>query len=365
MKYSVYDKKYSYRYFFDTETGFYMRTGILDENGKDTNIDPFMASFPHLIDVGIMGHCIHGESGLCKNAGVQCYQSGYSVRKPDMSVEDFESIAKQCRHITNQLALGGRGDPNQHKDFERLLQICRENDLVPNYTTSGFGMTDKQVQLTKQYCGAVAVSWYRSQYTESAIRKFIDAGCRTNIHYVLSKNSIQEAVERLSENNFPEGVNAVIFLMHKPVGQGERDNMISPDNPYLKEFCRLVNHQKQPFKIGFDSCSVPMIVNYCPDIAKITLDTCEGGRYSCYISSEMVMSPCSFDRVEQYGVSLRNSSIREVWNSSQFEAFRNSLKHSCPECPDREFCMGGCPLVPEVALCSRETRKQLNFTQST
>ena len=45
----------------------------------------------------------------------------YSVRKPDMSVEDFESIAKQCRHITNQLALGGRGDPNQHKDFERLL----------------------------------------------------------------------------------------------------------------------------------------------------------------------------------------------------------------------------------------------------
>ena len=25
----------------------------------------------------------------------------YSVRKPDMSVEDFESIAKQCRHITN------------------------------------------------------------------------------------------------------------------------------------------------------------------------------------------------------------------------------------------------------------------------
>ena len=49
MKYAVHDKKYHFRYFFDSETGFYMRTGILDDQGKDTGIDPFMASFPHLM----------------------------------------------------------------------------------------------------------------------------------------------------------------------------------------------------------------------------------------------------------------------------------------------------------------------------
>ena len=153
MKYTVHDKQYRYKYYFDTETGFYMRTGILDENDRDTGEDPFMASFPHLIDVGIMGYCMHGESGLCKAARIQCYQSGYHIRKPDMTAADFERIAKECRHITNQIALGGRGDPNQHPQFERILQICRENDLVPNYTTSGFRMTDEQVRLTKQYCG--------------------------------------------------------------------------------------------------------------------------------------------------------------------------------------------------------------------
>jgi radical SAM protein with 4Fe4S-binding SPASM domain len=220
-------------------------------------------------------------------------------------------------------------------------------------------MTDEQVQLTKKYCGAVAVSWYRSKYTEDAIKRFVDAGCRTNIHYVLSKNSIEEAVERLSGKGFPEGINAVIFLMHKPVGQGQRENMIAPDNSYLKEFCRLVNEHEQPFKIGFDSCSVPLIVNYCPSISKLTLDTCEGGRYSCYISSEMVMSPCSFDREEKYGVSLRDTTIRNIWNSEQFEKFRRSLRCSCPDCKDREFCMGGCPLVPDVALCIRETKNQI------
>lgn len=358
MKYKIHDKQYNYIYFFDRETGFYMRTGVLDEEGKDTGVDPFMSSFPHLIDVGVMGHCIHGESGLCKAAGIQCYQSGYSVRKPNMSVEDFTTIAKECRRITNQLALGGRGDPNQHEQFGRLLEICRENELVPNYTTSGFGMTESQVRLTKEYCGAVAVSWYRSKYTEEAIRRFIDAGCRTNIHYVLSKNSIEEAVERLEGKGFPEGVNAVIFLMHKPVGQGERENMITPDNPHLARFCELVNTGDFQFKVGFDSCSVPLIVNYCPSISKVSLDTCEGGRYSCYISSEMVMSPCSFDRVEKYGVSLRGRTIREVWNSEPFEQFRNSLRHSCPDCKNREFCMGGCPLIPEVALCARKEKQQ-------
>ena len=48
---------------FDENTGFYMRSGVL-ENGKDTGRDPFMAEFPELLDVGIMGHCRHGRSGL-------------------------------------------------------------------------------------------------------------------------------------------------------------------------------------------------------------------------------------------------------------------------------------------------------------
>ena len=89
MKYKIVDRKYHFVSAFDTETGAYVRTGILDETGKDTGIDPFMASFPHLIDVGVMGHCIHGKTGLCVKAGIGCYQSGLLVEQPSMSVEDF------------------------------------------------------------------------------------------------------------------------------------------------------------------------------------------------------------------------------------------------------------------------------------
>lgn len=64
------------------------------------------------------------------------------------------------------------------------------NHLVPNFTTSGYGMTSEIAALCKKYCGAVAVSWYRSEYTLRAIQMLLDAGVKTNIHYVVGKNTI-------------------------------------------------------------------------------------------------------------------------------------------------------------------------------
>lgn len=114
MRYIIHDKRYQFKSAFDTKTGAYVRTGVLDADGKDTGVDPFMASYPHLIDVGIMGHCIHGKTGLCAKAGIGCYQSGMLVEQPNMSVEDFRWIAEQSKGRCNQFALGGRGDPDQH-----------------------------------------------------------------------------------------------------------------------------------------------------------------------------------------------------------------------------------------------------------
>ncbi len=87
-----------------------MRTGIISEYGLDGGVDPFMASFPHLIDVGIMGHCIHGKTGLCLKAGVHCYQSSLTVEEePNITLEDFVEIARQCKGRVNQFAWSGRG----------------------------------------------------------------------------------------------------------------------------------------------------------------------------------------------------------------------------------------------------------------
>ena len=358
MRYIINDKKYNFKSIFDTETGAYVRTGIIDKNGNDTGKDPFMASYPHLIDVGIMGHCIHGKTGLCAKAGIGCYQSGMFVEQPNMTVKDFKWIAKQSKGRCNQFALGGRGDPDQHEHFEEILKICQENLIVPNFTTSGYGMTPEIAEMCKKYCGAVAVSWYRNEYTIKAIQMLVDAKVKTNIHYVLGKNSIDEVIRRLRENDFPNGINAVIFLLHKPAGQGTKANMLDANDERVAEFFAEID-KRHPFKVGMDSCNVPGAINFCKSILPESLDTCEGGRYSCYIGADMTMVPCSFDQHKKYVVSLREKTIKEAWNSEPFEQFRNKMRGACPGCEKKELCMGGCPLMPEIVFCTSEKRKTL------
>ena len=96
------DKINKYVSMFNPNTGFYMRSGVI-ENGVDTGVDPFMASFPELLDIGIMGHCIHGASGLCVKSGVQCYQNGLEIKNPNMSFENFKRIVEECKGKTFQI----------------------------------------------------------------------------------------------------------------------------------------------------------------------------------------------------------------------------------------------------------------------
>lgn len=342
---------------FDEKTGKYIRTGIFVD-GVDTGQDPFMASFPELLDIGIMGHCEHGKSGLCMMAGIECYQNGLHSVESNMSIADFRNIAEQCKNQTYQFALGGCGDPDQHENFEAILQICRDNDIVPNFTTSGLGMTSRIAALCKEYCGAVAVSWYRKEYTYDAINMLLEAGVKTNIHYILTNKSITEAIEGLKTRIFPEKINAVIFLLHKPIGLGTQENVVSINNEKFKQFVRYIGTETIPYKVGFDSCTVPAFVNEPGNIDMKSLDTCEGSRWSAYITADMKMLPCSFDnQAKHWSVDLREYSIHQAWHSDTFEDFRNHLRQSCANCEDRSFCMGGCPICPEIVLCNKSARR--------
>lgn len=350
------DKKNKFISIFNPETGFYIRSGVI-ENGKDTGIDPFMTSFPELIDVGVMGHCVHGVSGLCIKSGVQCYQNGLHTKQPNMTLDNFKRIVDECKGKTFQFALGGRGDVDQHENFAEILKYCRDNKIVPNFTSSGLGFTPEIIALCKQYCGAVAISWYRQEHTLKAIQMLLDAGIKTNIHYVLGNNSIDEAIRHLKKNDFPKGINAVIFLLHKPVGLGQASNVLHMEDPRLAEFFNLIDEGNFDFEIGFDSCTIPGIINHTKNISSNSMDTCEGGRWSCYITSDMKMIPCSFDNQElKWAYDISNDTIQNAWDSKQFEDFREHFRNSCVECKNRLECRGGCPIRREIVLCNRKEK---------
>lgn len=354
MKLLKRDTENRFMAYFDTETGHYARTGIIDDNGKDTGVDPFMTNFPELIDVGIMQTCV-----CAAKCNVDCYQKAISRTGENMSVENFKRIVNECKGRTFQFALGGAGDVDTHEHFEEILSICRENYIVPNFTTSGIAMTKEKAEICKKYCGAVAVSEHFAPYTDRAIDLLLDAGVKTNIHYVLSNKSIDVAIDRLRNNSFKEGINAVVFLLYKPVGLGTKENVLRYDDERLKVFFDLVDNMKHPFKIGFDSCTIPAIHNFTRSIDERSIDTCEGGRWSMYITSDMKALPCSFDNQEmRWSYDISNDTIQNAWNSEQFENFRNHFRTSCSSCKDRGNCMGGCPIRREIVLCER-TEKAL------
>jgi len=355
------DQKYGFTSVFNDVTGEYLR-------GTNCEEDPFMAEFPHLIDVGIMGSCVHGRSGLCAEAGIGCYQNGLGQCQPDMTLDNYKWIVDQCRGRTFEIALGGRGDPDMHPDFEEILKYTRQEGIVPNFTTSGLGMTPEKAKLCKKYCGAVAVSWYsrlgrENGYTEQAIRMLLEAEVTTNIHYVLSNSTIDEALIRLREGLFPKGINAVVFLLHKPVGQGTEADVLKVEDPRVKEFFVLADGGTFPFQIGFDSCSIPGILRWGSHTDTASIDTCEGARFSMYIGVDLMALPCSFDHQKQrFGIQLTGrretgvTTMEDAWNSDAFSRFREGLAKRCPGCPRRELCMGGCPLERNIILCHEPQR---------
>lgn len=68
----------------------------------------------------------------------------------------------------------------------------------------------------------------------------------TNIHYVVSKDTINEAITRLEKDLFPKGVNAVVFILYKPVGNGIIEKVLkNTDNKGTKEHqCLIEKYEK-------------------------------------------------------------------------------------------------------------------------
>src|SRR5574344_253838 len=355
-----FDSDNSFAEFFDNSTGYTLTTNVLKfkpipGTGPrveviDTGIAPISRNFPELLDIGIMGHCTCASK--CK---INCYQSAaLHNTRPNMSVEMYKSIIDQVKDRTYEIALGGSGNPNDHEDFEKILKYTVDCGLVPNYTTASI-LDEKQLELSKKYCGAVAVSWHPGfykdnengdwttqnvkqlydwstcqDYTEKSIENLKKYGVKTNIHYVLSKESLAAAIDFLNKpEGFGKGINAVIFLRYKPVGLGKVSNCIDINDPAIKRFFSEIDDwvdKKNVHKIGFDSCTVPLIEKFCHKIDSTSCIPCEGCRRSAYISPDGQLLPCSFGN--QDPKFYFDGTVADFWKSKMAADFRS--RKVCP-----------------------------------
>lgn len=326
---------------------FNLMSGVEIMGGINGHPDPFKLEYPSMIDIGVMGHCINN----CKF----CYQG--EKDEPNMTLDNFKQIIDESGEFTNQIALGGRGDPNLHEDFKAIVKYARDNKIAPNYTTSGINLTEEMVEITKEYCGAVAVSDYGTPHTYEALKRFMDADCKTNIHFVMTKLSFASALRLLYGEDEWNGevdldkLNAIIFLLFKPQGKGINSLDMQPYKSQTKIFSEMIKNPNCKFKVGMDSCMMNKVLQHreMTPAEKLCADTCEAGRMSMYITPDMKMLPCSFGDHELHGVPFNGSNVRKIqsiWQQEElFQQFRNILKKSPDCCPYEELWKEFKPLM--------------------
>lgn len=336
-------KKSNHYFYFNKSNGLSFRT---EYKGFS---EPFWAEEgPELLDISITNYCEKGCSF--------CYRNS-NVNGKHMDLNDYESILRQLKDTyTYQIALGG-GNPNQHPEFVKILEMTRTvYGIVPSYTTNGMGLTEKVIEASKKYCGAVAVSYYEPQEEfVNAIEKLVNAGIKTNVHFLITSENVTKAIELLfSPPKYLDGINAIIFLNYKPVGKNKSDKLLFKKSNLVNDFFDAVKkHDLKKFKIGFDSCTISGIVKHLNINSKF-IESCEAGRFSAFISEEMNLYPCSFMEPTTKGVDLKIMSIIDGWTESEsFQSIRANLSDNiCKSiCEYEELCSGGCPVFNKINLC--------------
>jgi radical SAM protein with 4Fe4S-binding SPASM domain len=155
--------------------------------------------------------------------------------------------------------------------------------------------------------------------------------------------------------SFLKRANAIVFLNYKPVSRFADENLLLNRSPRVAEFFELATSKKYSFRIGFDTCTITGLARF-GDAPAISLEGCDAGRFSLFVSEKLEVYPCSFMVEAGYrGIPLRGTSLREIWR--KHDAFRGiRAKHrekGCADCTTPHHCLSGCPLFPRMNLCPK------------
>lgn len=331
-----------YHFLADKDTGMTFRWGkTLDDN-------PTFAPVPELADISISNRCTKG----CD----YCYRSSI----PDgalMTLEDYCGVLDSMNSLEHgnvfQVALGG-GEPLEHPDFFAIIDETVRRGIVPNFTTNGRLLTADTFERLKGKVGAMAISISRIE----ALSLYVDLlknrnGIRINLHYILSRNSVEQAIEIIKGkyNELLSDVNAIVFLTYKPAGRGNDANVLSTGN-MLKTFLNEMRTPRTACKIGFDACFVPMLLRNTQGLEDY-VDFCEGGFFSVYVNEKKEVSPCSFSNGRD-SYSMNDYDFYDIW-LNKLQPYRERQANLCRTiCNAKSICRGACAYYPIITTCYTE-----------
>lgn len=90
-----------------------------------------------------------------------------------MSLQEFEYILKQVKHITPYIYLHVQGEPLLHKDFDSILTLCDTYQMMVQLVTNGIELQDHMSILDHPSLRKVSISIQSIEYSNIDVNTYM------------------------------------------------------------------------------------------------------------------------------------------------------------------------------------------------
>lgn len=332
---AYFDKKFGFMEIHDRTDNTYIR-----KFRKTTNEESFRRSFPMTLSISIVGGC---------KARDACYLDCCAGKREyypskNMSFESFKKIIDEGSHKgLLDIILTGSGDPNDHPNFEQFVMYAKGKGLHITCNTTGYTMTPKTVNFFEKNINKVEFNLlYGEENSLSVFESLLSSNINVSLSILISSLTIDTATDflrsgvlefnefgkniRFRGNNAIGKLDSISLRLYKRKGLGMLCGCLTEERKDdIKSLISLLKKKKTFTNTLLEPCFNKLFtaVNKKPFEQ---IPSCECGRYTAYITENMVMLPCEFANVEMYGESLYDKSIEDVFNGKKFLSFREDYK---------------------------------------
>lgn len=329
-----------YNYSFNKLNGYFMRWGRTQEE------NPYRSNFgPEIADIEV--------TTICPGPGDKLCNFCYKANDPDgynMTLDQFKMVFNKLPKTLTQIAFGADAGAVTNPDLFDMMWYSRDNGVIPNITVAD--ITDETADKLAAVVGAVSVSFYKhagKDYCYNSVQKLTDRGVTTNIHFMISKETvgfIDELIEDIKTDPRLAKLNATVLLSLKTKGRGEKFLQCSQAE-YTEVIQKFFDNE---IAMGSDSCGAMKFLNAIkgrPDFDRIKdfIEPCESGKFSTYIDAKGKVYPCSFmENIEWNPSSIsdvkafdllteeytKDNFVDTIWNSMELMYFAE--RSSCSNC---------------------------------
>nr|BBH95441.1 putative coenzyme PQQ synthesis protein E PqqE [Thermogemmatispora argillosa] len=292
-------------------------------------------------------------TAACNLACVHCLSSSGKRRPRELTTDQALALVDELAEMqVFQVHFGG-GEPFMYPGIWRVLERCRERDLVICVSTNGTLITPERarrlaalepIYFQVSLDGATPETNDRIRGRDAfrralrGLERLAAAGLSLTVNSVLTRYSFPE-LDRLYAIASSFGAKLRVTRL-RPSGRGRTVwAELHPTREQYRDFVAWL--REHPDVLTADSFF--HLNAFGERLAG--LDMCGAATATCCICPEGEVYPCAFFQTPEFEAgNLHEQSFREIWERSPVFAFYRQMgAGACGGCARYDLCHGGCP----------------------